>query len=101
MQTAPHVFRSASKGKIFTRKERETLVSNERIQKGNKSALAEFIAIEKAKIEQEKAKRQLASRARAVLLQNPTLKKINQKKSGVLYYQLRTDGGKMGAVIIV
>ena len=98
--SAPHKFRAASKGKIFTRKERETLCENARTAKDNALARHLFVAKEREKLSQERAAAAVASKVRAALLANPTVKKILIKKDGHGYFQAREKGKLQPATVV-
>lgn len=96
--TSPHIYRSASKGKPFTVKEKTNIILNNRMEKENAATVAAFIATEKNKLAKEKEERNKRIKIYSALLANPTVKKINQKKDGTLYFQVRC-GGKFSPAI--
>lgn len=97
---APHVYRSASKGKPFTRNEKINIINRNKAIDAARATRKELVAIEKAKIEQDRKERELAAKIRKVLISEPTVKKIKTKKDGTAYYQPRV-GGKLGAAIAI
>lgn len=100
MKAALHIYRSASKGKPFTTKEKTNIILNNRMVKTNAAEVESFIAIEKNKLAQERAESEKAIKVRHALLANPTVKKINQAKDGSLYFQLRSQGKFLPRVVV-
>lgn len=100
MKTAPHIYRSASKGKIFTRNERVSLILRNKDLAAEIAARKEFVALAKNEINKDRAARELAAKCRAALIANPTVKKIQMKKDGTAYFQARVNGKLAGATYI-
>jgi hypothetical protein len=100
MNAAPHKYRAASGGKIFTRKERINIVLHKRAESEAAANRRTLVMEEKNRIAKEREAKQTAAKVRAALLANPGVKKINQKKDGTLYFQPRVNG-KIGPAVIV
>ena len=96
--TSPHIYRSASKGKPFTVKEKTNIILNDHTMKENAAVVAAFIATEKNKLAKEREEVNKAIKIRHALLAHPNVKKIQTKKSGELYYQERI-GGKFAPAV--
>jgi hypothetical protein len=100
MNTAPHKFRAASNGKIFTRNERINIVLRKKAQSEASSARHAVVMEEKNRIAKEREEKIIAAKKRAALLANPDVKKINQKKDGTLFFQKRVNGKIAGIVTV-
>lgn len=100
MKTAPHIYRSASKGKIFTRNERVSIINRNKDLAAEIAARKEFVALAKNEINKDRAARELAAKCRAALIANPTVKKIQMKKDGTAFYQPRVAGKIQKAVVV-
>jgi hypothetical protein len=96
---APKTFRAASNGKVFTRREKLNLISNEHARLAKKAAAMEFILIEKRKIAEAKAKREERMKAFQAQLENTTMK-IKHSKGG-LFLQGKNDKGHFTPAIAI
>jgi len=91
-----NIHRAASRGKVFTRRERENLIENEKLAKRYAAGIQE--AREEIKTE----KRDRAARFLLIkgMLENPE-EKIKLKKTGQAYFQRRINGKFQPATVIV
>lgn len=88
--SAPTKFRPASKGKIFTRSERITIIKAEKVRKAKKAASMEEIFKARAAALREREERESVFKGIQIRLDNPT-SIIRTSKAG-LYIQPRVNG---------
>jgi len=98
--TSPQVYRPSTKGKLFSRNERVSIVLGQRATSARQAMRSETIAIARKALDREKMDREIASKARKALLANPTVKKIIFKKDGSAYFQGRIAGKIQPAVLV-
>ena len=82
-----NLYRSASKGAIFTRRERENLIENSHLAKQYAAGIREA----RLKIKTEKRNRAARFRIIRAMQENPS-EKIKRKKDGTAFIQRRVNG---------
>lgn len=76
-------YRTASRGRTFTRREIENIVENERAAKKRKAEVSCLISAERAKIREQKREREISAKARQAMLDNPGVKmKFTRSREG-------------------
>ena len=90
------LYRASSKGRIFSRRERESLIENEKLAKQYAAGIQE----EREKIKTEKRNRAARFRILHAMADNPG-EKIKRKKDGTAFIQRRVNGKFQPATVIV
>lgn len=99
-----HIYRSASKGKVFTRNEKLNIIEARKISEARKASINELVAIEKnkiaaARVEREKS-REVTAKVYEFKIQNPGAA-VKRKKDGSRYVRLRGENGRMASTVKV
>lgn len=92
MNAAPHKFRAASNGKPFTTREKINMILAEKDRKSRNAELRAAVAEAKNEIAREKQAREVASKVRKALIENPTIKKVHVEPNGKAWFQPRVNG---------
>jgi DNA topoisomerase VI subunit B len=93
------IYRAASKGKVFTRNERISIINARKEALERKAQRLEILLKERAKASEEKAKREAMFRQLRAMEENPTAKL--RKGKGGFFLQGRNDrGGFLPAIAI-
>jgi hypothetical protein len=85
------IYRAASKGKVFTRNERITIINARKAALERKAQRLEIILKERAKAAEEKAKRESVFRQFKAMEENPSAK-LRKNKNG-FFLQARNEKG--------
>jgi hypothetical protein len=88
--SSPTIFRSSSKGNVFTRSEKVAIIFKRKEAQERKNARQELIMKERSKVKAEKESRDRFFSSVRVLSDNPTAK-VRHSKDG-LFIQPRVNG---------
>ena len=94
----PHIYRAASNGKPFTRRERINIINNGKAIKDFAAKQKEIILEARAKAKAEKASREAFYRGTKVMEESPT-SRIKASKDG-FYIQPRVNGAFLPKVAL-
>jgi hypothetical protein len=97
--SAPIIFRAASKGKVFTRHERLAIIAKEHAKAKAKAKRLELILQERSKAKAEREQREAQMKALKAQLDNPTAK-LKKSKNGFFVQGRDAKGGFLPKVAI-